>query len=95
MPYVSIDIDLDEIDTEDLVEELCDRLKRDFGRKALTDDQKKDLKETFGPMMESLGLVPSSDILQIKTLEDRIKYEHLAKVFSKYQVSHIQQALPD
>lgn len=96
MPYVSVDvdIDLDDIDTDDLVEEICRRLKKTVGRKCLSFKEKKELKESYAELAELLSMTPSEHI-EIKTLDDKMKYEHLAKVFNRYHSSDIQRLLPD
>lgn len=94
MPQVSVDIDLDEIDTDDLVEEVCRRLKRDFQRRsALTSKEKEDIKEAITPLNEILLITPTK-IIEIKTLEDKMKYDHLSSVWSRYSSAQIESALP-
>lgn len=95
MPYVSVDvdIDLDEIDTDDLVEEICRRLRRNGGRQSLSDEQKKELKESYAELGEALSMLPVQTI-EVKTLDDKMKYEHLANVFNKYTISQIESLLP-
>jgi len=84
MGYVSVevDIDLDEIDNDDLVKECCRRISRII----LSDSQKKDLRDALSIMPE--------DGIKIKTLEDKIKFEHLCKIFNKYTSSQIENLLP-
>lgn len=96
MPYVSVDveIDLDEIDTDDLVEEMCRRLRKKVGRKALSDNEKQELKEAVSELSDALLMIPTASI-EIKTLDDKMKYEHLAKVFDKYHSSDIERLLPE
>lgn len=94
MPYVNVEIDLDEIDTNELVEECCRRLKKEGSRKSLTDKQKKELKESYYELAEVLSMTPSKGI-DIKTLSDKIKYEHLSNVFEKYSLTQIQSKLPE
>lgn len=95
MPYVSVDvdIDLDEIDTEDLVEEICRRLRKNGVRKTLSDKQKADLKESYAELGEALSMLPIESI-EVKTLDDKMKYKHLASVFNKYTSSQIESLLP-
>lgn len=96
MAYVSVDvdIDLDDIDTDDLVEECCRRLRKAGRRNSLTDKEKKDLKESFTELWEALLMIPVDNI-EVKTLDDKIKYEHLSKVFNKYNSSDIERLLPE
>ena len=96
MPYVSVDvdIDLDEIDTDDLVEEICRRLRRTGGRKSLSDKEKKELKESYAELSVALSMTPIEHI-EVKTIDDKMKYEHLVKVFNKYHSSDIERLLPE
>jgi len=89
MPTVSVDVDVDlnDIDTDDLVDELESRLRK-FSRK-----EKEDLKEFLQPLSDILFDNPFEDI-EIKTLEDQMKIEHLIKVFYKYTSSQMETLLP-
>jgi len=95
MAYISVDVDIDlnKIDTDDLVGEVCRRMKNSISRKGLTDKEKAIVKETFSELEESLSLTPT-EYIEVKTLDDKIKYEHLVKVFSKYTPSEIENKLP-
>lgn len=95
MPCVSVDvdIDLDEIDTDDLVEEICCRLRKAAGIKSLSDKEKKKLKESFAELGKALSMTLIESI-EIKTLDDKMKYEHFCKVFNKYNSSQIESMLP-
>ena len=85
MPYVSVyvDIDLDEIDTDDLVEEICRRLRKNSRRRSLTEEEKKELKESYAELGKALSMAIVESV-EVKTLDDKMKYEHLVKVFNKY-----------
>lgn len=92
MAYVEVDVDLDEFDTKDLVDELLDRLKRERGRKALSDKQKDKLKEelkVFYKEMFGITNVP----LECKTLDDQLKIEFLKTVWDKYTPTEMEQKL--
>ncbi len=93
MPYVSVDIDMSDLDTDDLVNELCRRLEKQNSRKSLSDKEKKQLKESLIELNEMLSLTPTESI-EIKTLDDKLKYEHIAEVFTKYPLWEIQSKLP-
>ena len=93
MPYVHIDVDLDEFDTDELVEEITRRIKKAIGRKSLKEEEKKDLKQCALDILEAFKLTPSTE-LEIKTLDDKMKYEHFCRVFNKYTVSAIESKLP-
>ena len=91
---VCVDVDLDEVDTWELVEEICSRLRRGSGRKSLTDKEKKELKENMDNLQEALLMVPVS-VIEVKTLDDKMKYEHLSKVFTKYSYVQLESMLPE
>lgn len=95
MPSISVDvdIDLDDIDNDDLVEEVCKRLRRSYGKRALSQKEKINLKESFAELGTALLLTPIDNI-EINTLDDKIKYEHLVLVFSKYNQSDFERLLP-
>jgi hypothetical protein len=95
MGYISVevDIDLDEIDTNDLVEEICRRLRRAGGRKSLSDKEKNELKESLSDLNDALSNAPLENI-EIKTLDDKMKVEHFSSVFHKYTSSQIENLLP-
>lgn len=95
MAYVSVDVEIDvnEIDTDDLVNEVCRRLKNKVGIKALSQDEIEELKESYTELANALDMQPTEHI-EIKTLDDKIKYEHLANIFSKYSATQIETLLP-
>lgn len=88
-----IDIDLDDIDTEDLVEEIIKRLRYTHGKKAVKKEEIKELIETISPLLEKLSLfeIPA---IECNSLDDKMKIEHLTNVFQKYTLSEIQNRLP-
>lgn len=93
MAYVttSVDIELDDIDTDDLIEEVCSRMEMS-GSKKLTKEQMSRLRTDFEMLANSLyGL---GDAIKVNTLEDRMKYEHLASVWNKYNSSQMESLLP-
>jgi hypothetical protein len=90
---VNVDIDLDEIDTDDLVTELCFRMRRISGRKSLSDSERKLVKESYSELTQALSFTPLSTI-EIKSLDDKMKYEHLSGVFAKYSLPQIENLLP-
>ena len=94
MPYVHVDIDLDEIDTDDLVDELTKRIESERTTKKPSEKDIKRLKESFSEIIKAIGVSPMKK-LEIKTLDDKIKYEHILKVFSKYSSSDFETKLPE
>lgn len=94
MPFVNVDIDLYDIDTDDLVEECCNRLNSKSYRKSVSDAEKKDLKEAVLKLCKEMAINPIGDDL-VKTLDDRMKVEHFVKVFHKYTIADIERLLPE
>jgi hypothetical protein len=92
MAYVEVDIDIDEFDTSDLVDELVKRMKCQNTKKSLTQKQKDELKETLSELNKVLSLAPVNGI-EIKTLDDKIKFEHIANVFNRYSIYQLEQLL--
>ena len=90
MAYVSVDVDLDDIDFDDLVNELCERLNRS---KRMNPKQKKELIEACTEILASLDK-DTDTLIKVKSLDDKIKYEHLKKVFSKYSPSQLETLIP-
>lgn len=89
---VEVEVDIDEFDTDDLVDELLYRVNS-MGRKKLTDAQKKQLLEAIEPLFEELS--PSVDLgIEIKTIEDEMKRDHIAKVWNKYTSYQLEQIIP-
>ena len=93
MPYIEVDIYLDEFEITDLVNEVTHRIKKTLGKEKLTSAQKDELKQSALDILEAFKLTPTKQ-LEIKTLDDKIKYEHFCKVFNKYSVSDIESKLP-
>jgi len=91
MAYVQVDVDLDDIDTDDLVDEVCTRL-RFKNRKTLSDKEKDEIRELFSELHELF--FGEQNGVEIKTLDDKMKMEHISSIFDKYTLSHIQSVLP-
>jgi hypothetical protein len=86
-----VEFDIEDIDTYDLVNELSNRIGR-FKRKQLTGKLLENLRADFSELAEKLNFADSG--LQIKTLEDKLKVEHLTKVWDKYTSWQIENLLP-
>lgn len=82
MAYVTVDVDLDDIDTDELVEELEKRLER------------KRTPESEKQMILDLGN-NSNLFFKVETLDDKMKIEHLQKVFNKYSSKDFEALLPE
>lgn len=85
MAYVNIEIDLDELYTDDLVNELQRRLKSKH--RTVSDEDKKRL-------LEAITLQPSEFGIEVKSLDDKMKISHFASVMNKYTCVEIEQRIP-
>ena len=90
---IEVDFDLDDFDTDELVDELISRINQTWSRKQLTDLQKKQLLETIEPLFEELSPIHEAG-LEINTLDDEMKRDHLVKVWNKYTSSQLEQLIP-
>lgn len=92
MAYVEVDIDLDEFETYEIIDELVRRFKK-VGKKGFSEEQKKSLIEDVNELNKSLGLFSTG--LLVKTLDDKMKVDHLIKVWGKYNSFDIEKMLPE
>lgn len=92
MPYVEVDVDLDEFETSELVDEVLKRLKKVSGGKTVDEKKRIELKIAVQDLASFFG-VP--DEMNINSLDDKLKYEHLVSVFNKYTLAQIQERLPE
>ncbi len=90
---VEVEVDLDEFDTDELVDELISRINRTWSREQLTDDQKKQLLESIEPLFEELSPIAEAGI-EINTIDDEMKRDHIAKVWNKYTPIQFEQLIP-
>jgi hypothetical protein len=86
-----VELDLEDIDTYELVNELVSRIGR-FKRRQMTEKQIESLRSDFYELAEKLNF--TSDGFLPKTLDDKLKLEHLSNVWQKYSLSEIEQRLP-
>jgi hypothetical protein len=93
MAYVSVDVDvdLDEIDTEDLVREVADRLTSS-SRKNLTDIQKKLLRAAVKELNAVLNNSVEGEVNCV-TIEDQMKMEIIKTAFTKYTSWQLEERL--
>ena len=92
MAYIHVDIDLDEIDTYELVDEVVKRLKRAYGRKDLTKEQRQELKESATDLLSQLCGVTDVGYPN-NTLEDKMKKDVILSVWDKYSSWQLEQKL--
>ena len=88
MAYIEVDIELDEFDTDDLVDEIISRIQKEPLKRTrkFNAEHKKEL-------VEALSDSPLSFINR-KSLEDVFKDEIFEKIREKYTSSQIEAALP-
>ncbi len=85
MATISIDIDMDEIDTDDLIEEIGKRIQSKYDKPSK--EQKKELLEYLQD--------DANSVHEIVTLNDRLKAEHFNNVVNKYSLSELQNLIPE
>ena len=93
MPYIEIAVELDEFDLEDLIEEVCSRIstKRNTSKIAVVYRAK--LKEAAKLLLEEIN-PNSSNLIEINSIDNQAKYDHIYSVFEKYSVSDFERLLP-
>lgn len=79
MAYVHVEVDLDEFDTDELVDEIVQRL-RAYGKKQLNKKQKDDLKSQL-------------EDLPHQTLEDKMKVDFVLSIWNKYTSWQLEEKL--
>jgi hypothetical protein len=94
MAYVTVDINMDDIDTSELVDEIIDRIKSHRRRKSITPDDKKKIKEELDELYLELAATPELPP-EIKTLDDKLKMAHIKKVWGKYAYYEVEQRIPE
>jgi hypothetical protein len=74
-----VDIELNDFDNSDIIKHL-QRMSLDF--------------EERTQIARIVSLTPEAIEFKIETLDDRMKYEHLLKVFSRYSLQDVERRLP-
>lgn len=85
MPKVEVEIDLECLETSDLIDELMWRLES--ATRILPKQRSLLIEDLFG----AIGL---DFPVGLDSLDDQIKFEHIAKVFSQYTTTEIETLLP-
>ena len=95
MAYIEVDVEMGDFDTYELAHELLKRIKKDYvpTRFKLTDKQKAELKDALHELAVTLGETLEQSV-PIKSLDYKIKLEHLIKVWGKYNASDFENKLP-
>ena len=95
MAYVTVDVDieLDEFSTEEIINELINRLEK-TARNSTAMSQKQ--KDRLRVELEDLNkkLFDTKSDLPIVSLNDRMKVEHLRSVWDKYPPQELECRLP-
>ena len=92
MTYISVDINMSEIDTDDLIDELQRRLERDRDKLIRTKSYErfKVVYDDFSSLLERHEAINIGD----GTLEGDLKLKHIQTVFNKYSLSQLEQLIP-
>jgi len=91
MAYISIDVELNEFDFENILDYVVDEVKYKVSKNGLRDSHKEKLKKLFNEITTSnLHDSPTK-----KSLLDEMKMEYLSKIFDKYTLQQIEAALPE
>ncbi len=87
MASVSVDVDIDEFDDDEIFQAASERInsakKSGFKREKLLKD--------IQPLIDEL----SYSTLPVKSLDDKLKIEHLYKVWGKYSSFQFEQLIPE
>lgn len=92
MSYVTVDVDLDDFDTDDLVREVVRRLDSTRKQKQLTQKQRR---EIFDKLSDLFIIIRSGfpAMLPSDTIEDQAKRELFISVWNKYTSWELEQKL--
>ncbi len=92
---VDVDIDLSEFSTDELAEELYDRIQARVKRSHADDKHLKRLLDLITALNDQFfGEDDEKIILPQISLADTFKAQHMEAVFEKYTLSEIEKALP-
>lgn len=90
MAYIEIDVDLSEFNDDEVIDELKYRIVQTH----YPDEDIKELLETIKDNKRYSKLFEDIDSLSIKTLDDKLKLEHLLKIWNDYTADEIENLLP-
>lgn len=91
---IDAEVDMGDIETADLVEELVNRWEHhSWAKGSPNDEERKELRQSIEPMLKKLSISPFPE-LEINTLTDTLKLSHLISVWNKYSLSEIENKLP-
>lgn len=90
MAYIEIDVDLSEFNDDEVIDELKYRIVQTH----YPDEDIKELLETIKDNKRYSKLFEDIDSLPIKTLDDKLKLEHLLKIWNDYTADEIENLLP-
>lgn len=91
MAYIEVDIELDEFETEEIVRELKSRVGK-YGRKGMGERQEIEFKKAI---KDVIGEDAAPAVFPVESLDDKMKVEHLQKVWSKYTWAQVMDLLPE
>lgn len=82
---VYVEFDMDDFDTSEIIDELQIRKNK-------SDITTKELQSIADIVGFKTG---QDDSIKIQSLSDKIKFEHICKIFNKYSSQQIESALPE
>jgi len=91
MAYVEVEVDLGDIETYELCDELINRFKN-TNRKQITDKQKEALKVAVTELVAKLGLLVGGNV-SISSLDDKMKNELINNIWNKYTYYQLEEKL--
>lgn len=91
MAYVEVYVDLADLETEELCDELVKRFNL-FGRRKLEEKEKAALRSAISELVLRIGMNFSEQIT-VKSVEDTMKMELLNEVWSKYTYWQLSELL--
>ena len=91
MAYVEVEVDLGDIETYELCDELINRFKN-TNRKQITDKQKEALKVAVTELVAKLGLLVGGNV-SISSLDDKMKIELINNIWNKYTYYQLEEKL--
>ena len=96
MAYIHVDIDVTEFDTDEILSEAIHRLNSHKKLSLRDQNYKNELINMVKDLYEQLEFEKNdiSETIEIKTLDDKYKLEHLSKIWNKYTPTDFENNLP-
>lgn len=88
MASVTVDVELDEFSDDEIFEAASERIAIAFKR-----NRKEKLLRDIRPLLDEV--IESESTFDVKSLDDKLKVEHLMKVWNKYSSFQLEELLPE